>query len=146
MSNFSMNNIQRAVDSARNSGLGDFLFQEPASNRRGCGCSECNRRRTSRRPQTSRPVKSNCCSCHVVERQNRCTSRQVNPNRCTCRVIEQAKRCTSRNQRRTERKCCSSRNQRPTNRNRRTSNNQRPSNSNGCNQRGCGGVHRRNRW
>ena len=44
MSNFSMDHINRAVDSARNSGLGDFLFQEPFGNRgrsnRG-GCNEC---------------------------------------------------------------------------------------------------------
>ena len=128
MSNFSNDNIQRAVDSARNSGLGDFFFQEPTSNRdrsNRCGCSDCNRRRTSRRPQTSRPV---------------------NSNRCSCRVVEESKRCTSRNQRRTERKRCTSRNQRPANQNRRTCNNQRPSNSNGCNQRGCGGVYRRNSW
>lgn len=125
MSNFSMDNIQRAVDNVRRNGLGDFLFQEPTSNRgrsNRCRCSDCNRRRTSRRPQTSRPVNSNCCS---------------------CRVVEQSKRCTSRNQGRTERKRCTSRNQ---NRNRRNSNNQRSSNSNGCNQRRCGGVYRRNSW
>ena len=130
MSNFSMDNIQRAVDSARNSGLNDFFFQEPTSNQgrsNRCGCAG---NRTSRRRRTSRnqrPSNTRRCTC--------CVEGHSNSNRCTCRVLGQSNsnRCTSHNQRRTDR-------------NRRTCNNQRPSNSNGCNQRGCGGVYRRNSW
>ena len=139
MSNFSMDNIHRAVDNVRRNGLGDFLFQEPTSNRgrsNRCRCSDCNRRRTSRRPQTSRRVNSNCCSCRVVSnRRTSCNQRQSD-----------RKRCTSRNQRNTNRGRSNRNNQRNTNRGRGDRNNQRPSNSNGCNKRRCGGVYRRNSW
>lgn len=113
MSCFSSYDIRIAVDSANDGGLKDFMFQEPSSNRRrtkNCGCSACNKRRTSRKRctrnqrRTSRrrcttpgrgsvwyPSRTSRRRCPSADKRRSCGRRSSNHFKCACRERQHSK-------------------------------------------------------